>query len=279
MIKEQHNPLTDELTALDAQVKPSSDPLPHSGAQSWLICGKKGTGKSTLILSTLCSPKSPWYAKNSFDSLYLCSQSAMKDPKFEDMVKELTLDNRFFDTFNESILSHILDEIDVYNKQYEDDVKEFKMNENKDGKGYYTRITGKTREGKPIFKKVYEPRLLPRHLLILDDCINLLPKSTQTSKINDLYCNQRHKKLCVITVSQVYNKLNPIIRRNADMLSVFHTDNKKEYEAIENDLSVDTNEFKQLYDYATNKMNSFLHVQLCGARPLYFKKFNPICLS
>lgn len=273
LIKEIHNPLTDDLVALDSQVKPSTEPLPYSGSQSWLIVGKKGTGKTSLILNALTSKKSPWCSKKSFDTLWLCSPSAKKDPKFDEMRDELESEGRYFDTLNESILETILDEIDEYNDQYKKDMTEFKAN------GYYTLDLGKDRRGRPLTRKITKARELPRHCLILDDVVSLLPKSTQNSKINDLYCNQRHKKLCTITVSQVYNKLNPIIRRNADMLSLFHTDNRQEYDAIENDLAVDNDDFKKLYDYATDKMNSFLHIQLCGARPLYFKKFNPISLT
>jgi hypothetical protein len=276
MLKTIHNPLSDDIAPLDSQVVISEDPLPKVGSHSWLICGKPGTGKSTLLLGALTSKRSNWYARKSFDNVYLCSPSARRDPKFDDMVGELSSEGKYYDTFNENILNGILDEIDEFNDQYRHDVEEWNRHKKNDEKPYYTREMGKDRNGKIIIKKIFVERELPRHLLVLDDVVNLLPKSTQTSKINDLYCNHRHKKLSIITVSQVYNKMNPIIRRGSNMLSVFHTDNKKEYEAIENDLSVDNDMFKSIYDFATDKMNSFLHIQLCGARPLYFKKFDRI---
>lgn len=276
MLKTIHNPLSDDIAPLDSQVVISEDPLPKVGSHSWLICGKPGTGKSTLLLGALTSKRSNWYARKSFDNVYLCSPSARRDPKFDDMVSELSSEGKYYDTFNENILNGILDEIDEFNDQYRHDVEEWNRHKKNDEKPYYTREMGKDRNGKIIIKKIFVERELPRHLLVLDDVVNLLPKSTQTSKINDLYCNHRHKKLSIITVSQVYNKMNPIIRRGSNMLSVFHTDNKKEYEAIENDLSVDNDMFKSIYDFATDKMNSFLHIQLCGARPLYFKKFDRI---
>ena len=275
MLRTIYNPLSDDIAPLDSQVVISEDPLPKIGSHSWLICGKPGTGKSTLLLGAITSKKSNWYAKKSFDNLFLCSPSAEKDTKFEGMVDELNSEGHYWNTFNESILQNILDEIDEFNDQYKADCSEWIKNKEL-GEPYYTREVGKRRDGKPLVKKIFVERELPRHLLILDDVVNLLPKSTQTSKINDLYCNHRHKKLCIITVSQVYNKLNPIIRRGSNMMSVFHTDNKKEYEALESDLSVDNDHFKKVYDFATDKMNSFLHIQLCGARPLYFKKFDKI---
>lgn len=263
--------------ALDSQVAPSEDPLPKTGSQSWLICGKPGTGKSTLYLGAITSKRSNWCANKSFDNCFLCSPSAKRDPKFDEMIAELQEDGHYFDTFNEDILQQIMDEIDEFNEQYKHEKEEWAKNKEETGEGFYTREVGKRRDGRPILKKFTKARELPRHLLILDDVISLLPKSTQTSKINDMYCNMRHKKLCIITISQVFNKLNPIIRRNANMMSIFRTDNRTEYEAIENDLAVDPERFKEIYDYATSgKLNDFLHIQMCGAKPLYFKKFDRI---
>lgn len=281
MFKIEKNPLTEDLNAFDSQVKESEDPLPKEGSQSWVIIGRPGTGKSTLLLRAITSSKSNWCACKSFDLVYLCSPSAKHDPKYEDLVSELTSNGRYYDSFDEKVLDEILDNIDNYNHQYKKDLHEYEINkkEKTDPKGpFYSKEIGQDKKGKPIIKKIYEKPLLPRHLLILDDVVNDLPKSTQKSKINALYCNHRHKKLCIITVSQVYNKLNPIIRRGANMMSIFHTDNKTEYDAIERDLCVDSDQFKKVYDFATDKMNSFLHIQLCGAKPLYFKKFDRILI-
>jgi hypothetical protein len=280
--KLEKNPLTEDLNAFDSQVKESEDPLPSDGSQSWLICGKPGTGKSTLLLRAITSSKSKWCSKNNFDLVFLCSPSAKHDDKYNDLVNELTSEGRYYDTFDEKVLDDILDLIDDYNKQNKEDIEEFNQHkkDKTDPKGpFYSREIGVDKRGKAIIKKIYDKPLLPRHLLILDDVVNDLPKIQQKSRINALYCNHRHKKLCIITVSQIYNKLNSIIRRGANMISVFHTDNKKEYEALQNDLCIDNKEFKKVYEFATDKMNSFLHIQLCGAKPIYFKKFDRILTS
>jgi hypothetical protein len=283
MFKLEKNPLTEDLNAFDSQVKESEDPLPSEGSQNWLICGRVGTGKSTLLLRAITSSKSNWSAGKNFDLVFLCSPSAKHDDKFQDLVQELMNDGRYYDTFDEKVLDEILESIDTYNYQYKEDVNEYKASKKAgdDPNGpYYSREVGRDKKGKPIIKRIYTKPILPRHLLILDDVVNDLPKTQQKSKINALFCNFRHKKLCIITVSQIYNKLNSIIRRNANMISVFHTDNKKEYEALQNDLCIDNKEFKKIYDFATgDKMNSFLHIQLCGAKPLYFKKFDRILMS
>lgn len=278
-LKEIPNPLTEDLVPLDSQVKITDEPLPSVGNHSWVICGRKGTGKSSLLLNALTSKKSPWCCKKSFDNVFLCSQSAGKDDKFADMVEELAEEGHFHSTFNEKILSDIEDEIRTFNQQYKDDLAEYKMNKEATGRGYYTRVVGKDRNGKDLLKKFYKERLLPRHLIILDDCINLLPRSTANSKINDLYTNHRHLKASIITTSQVYNKLSTAIRRNADMLSLFRTENAQEYDAISGDWCIDPKTFNQVWDFATAEPHSFLHVQVCGPRPIFFKKFNRILMD
>jgi hypothetical protein len=209
----------------------------------------------------------------------LCSQSAHKDDKFNDLVEGLEEVGHFYDTFNEGILEEILQEITDFNNQYKQDVEEFKFNSLNSKKGYYTRVVGKTKEGKDIIDKIYKERLLPRHLLILDDCINLLPRSTQNSKISDLYTNHRHYKLSIITTSQCYKKLNTTIRRNSDMLSLFRTENFSEYESIREDWSIDRKKFDAVWEFATDKPNSFLHIVVTGVRPVFFKKFNKIVME
>jgi Cdc6-like AAA superfamily ATPase len=278
-ITERKNPLTEDLVPLDAQVKSTTQPLPSEGNHSWVICGKKGTGKSTLLIRAISSKKSPWYAAKAFDNVYLCSQSAHRDDKFSDLVEELESQGRFYPTFNESILDDIVTELRHFNDQYKDDMAEFKRNKEATGKGFFTRVVGHERNGKEITKKIYKERLVPRHLIILDDVLNLLPKSTQNSKINDLYTNHRHSKLNIITTTQVYNKLSTVIRRNADMLSLFRTENAQEYDTIENDWMIGKDLFKPVWDYATKEPNDFLHIQVCGARPLFFKRFNPLEIS
>jgi hypothetical protein len=278
-LKEIPNPLTEDLVPLDSQVKITEEPLPSVGSHSWVICGRKGTGKSSLLLRALTSKKSPWCCSKSFDNVFLCSQSAGKDDKFAEMVEELAEEGHFHSTFNEKILEDIEEEIKAYNKQYKDDMAEYKSNKEITGKGFYTRNMGRGKDGREIIKKFHKERQLPRHLIILDDCINLLPRSTANSRINDLYTNHRHLKASIITTSQVYNKLSTAIRRNADMLSLFRTENAQEYDAISGDWCIDPKTFDKVWDFATAEPHSFLHVQVCGPRPIFFKKFNRIMMD
>jgi hypothetical protein len=103
----------------------------------------------------------------------------------------------------------------------------------------------------------------------------MLPTSTTKSTINSIFTNQRHSKLSIFVCSQQLNKINRLIRTNADMLAFFPTDNKKEFECICDEWSIEPKFFKEIYDYATDKDNSFLHM-VFGRRPQFYKRFDKI---
>ena len=112
-------------------------------------------------------------------------------------------------------------------------------------------------------------------LLILDDCADRLPKSTDTSLLNRLVILSRHYKLCIIITSQKYNKINPLIRTNADLISFFRTDNKKEFKTLDEDLNTDLEKLKKAYDFSTDK-NNFLHINMYTNPITFYKNFDRI---
>lgn len=116
------------------------------------------------------------------------------------------------------------------------------------------------------------------NLVIFDDCIHQLPKSTQkNSAFNRLITTMRHFKSDVWITTQSYLKLNTIVRSNMDLFSMFHTNNKKELKSVMEDLAINEDLFEKLYDFATQD-NSFLHVSFVNGKPLFFKKFDRIVL-
>jgi Cdc6-like AAA superfamily ATPase len=235
----RENPLSCEIVPLDNQVTKSDDPLPL-GNLNYIFCGKKGTGKSTLLLSLLKRKASPYY--KSFDNIYLISPTASRDPKFDKLIEELKEDDKYYDTLNDSIIDDIVKRLNDFNEEY----------------------------------KKEHPKKIPRNLLILDDCIHLLPTSTQHSSINQLFTNQRHMKLSIFICTQQLTKLNRLIRTNADLLSFFPNDNKKEFETLADEWSIEPKFLEKVYKFATDTPNSFLHISFCGRRPLFFKKFDRI---
>lgn len=249
MITEK-NPLSNELMPLDSQVKRSDDPLPDSYV-NYIIIGKKGSGKSTLVLNLLKRKSSPYY-KN-FDNIILISPTACRDPKFESLVKELEPDNKYYDELNDEIIGEIINKLNDFNDGF------IKAQEEKNEK---------RKKKKPIIK--------PNNLLILDDCLHMLPKSNASSNINKIFTTSRHLKLSIWLLTQKYNKVNPLIRNNSDLITIFPTDNKREFESISDDWAIDKNKLDALYKFATDEPNSFLHISLFGNKPKFFKKFDLI---
>jgi hypothetical protein len=205
----------------------------------WHINGGKGSGKSTMILQVL---KSKNGYKKFFDNIFLVSPTASRDPKFDKLCEELDRDDKCFDECNDNVVTEIMERLTKFNDEFDED--------------------------RP-----------PHNLVIFDDCLAYLPKSTQKSEFNRLITTSRHLKTSVWILTQKYNKVNPLIRDNTDMLSIFKTNNKQEFDSIKDNLNVDDKLFEKVYDFATSEPNSFLHVSFSGNKPIFFKKFDRIILE
>jgi hypothetical protein len=171
-----------------------------------------------------------------FDKIWLISPTALRDSKFKRLLKEI--EGQHLLTPDDESINMILDDC----KSEIDEAKEAK-------------------EEKPNF------------LIILDDCLHLLPKSQQKNAVNELMTCHRHVRCTVILLSQKYNKLNPLIRSNLDCISMFRTNNQSEKKCFLDDIAHDV---EDVYDFAADaKSNSFLHINLAGG-PKFFKKFDRI---
>ena len=165
---------------LDNQVILSNDSLPKRDGLIWLLCSRKGGGKSTQIYNALdTSIKDGGYRKF-YDTIYICSPSMRGDKKMKKLVDEVDNDGNFYETLNNQILEEIIE----------------KAKSNPD----------------------------ENSLLILDDCISLLPKSTQKNAVfNSLVCNCRHigKGMSIWITVQKLKGVNSTIRNNTDMISMY----------------------------------------------------------
>ena len=171
-----------------------------------------------------------------FTNVFLISPTAKSDGKFKKLVKELNDDDKYYDTLNEENIENILDFIRSDND--ENDKKNL-------------------------------------HCLILDDVVLDLPKS-KSSLINKIVITSRHLNLTIIIVTQKYNALPTIIRNNMDLCSFFPSLNNHEIKTFQEDINIDKDLFKVIYDYCCDETNSFMHVNLLGARPKFYRKFEPI---
>jgi len=238
----RENALSCDLAPMDNQVHKTDDPLPL-GHVSYIFCGKKGSGKSTLILNLLKRKTSPYYRH--FDNIYMISPTAKRDPKFEKLIEELSRDGKFYDTLDETTINDIIQKITKFNEDFLEE----------------------------------HPKKKPFNLLILDDCIHMMPTSTAQSTLQQLFSNQRHSKLSLFLATQKLNKLPTLCRANADLISFFPNDNKKEFECLENEWSIDPKLLKAVYEFAIDAPNSFLHISFFGRKPTFFRKFDRIVFS
>lgn len=245
------NQLSKDLAPFDNQVKKSPEPLPI-GHIIWCLISQKGGGKSTLLLNVLTRKSSPWY--KIFDNIYFISPTAMRDHKFDKLLGELEGEGKYFHECTNENIQELIEKIEKFNDDY---IK-------------------KQEEANEKRKKNKKPIEQPNNLVIFDDCLANLPPSTTNSPINKLFTTSRHLKTSIIITTQKYNKVNPLLRNQIDLFSIFNTNSKREYETIVGDLNVDENLFKRYYDFATAEPFSFLHVNVFGGKPKFFKKFDEI---
>jgi len=220
------------LKTKDNQVKISDDPLPKEINFIYVMVGKRGSGKSNLLLNAL---EHKIFYKNYFDNIIFISPTARNDKKFSDLVEEVEEMNNFYDDLDEDFLTEIIDKIKAFNDN---------------------------------FKKKRDPR----NLLIFDDCIHMLPKSTQKSKLHEIITTNRHLKTSLIITSQRFKNINTLIRSNLDMISFFKNDNIIEKKLFCDEYNID----KDILDAVCKNNHDFIHISFCSGVPLYYDKFNII---
>ena len=112
-------------------------------------------------------------------------------------------------------------------------------------------------------------------LLILDDVLGT-PLLQKKSPLNRWYVISRHYNQSIIILNQHFFSIPKIIRGNTSLFILFNTKDKKNLQAIADEVSgmVDYQEFKKIFDYATNQPFNFLFVNL--QKNEFRKNFNDV---
>ena len=101
-------------------------------------------------------------------------------------------------------------------------------------------------------------------LIIIDDFADD-PKFVRSSKLlHSLYTRGRHSYISVITATQVFNALHPIIRKNATDLYIYKLRNYRDLESLVEELSAlaPKKTLLEMYNTATAEPYSFWYINL-----------------
>ena len=101
-------------------------------------------------------------------------------------------------------------------------------------------------------------------LIVIDDFADSTEVSRQSKLLHSLYTRGRHNSCSVITGTQKFSALAPIIRVNATELYVYRLRNYKDLEAVVEELSAiaDKKIILEIYNMAIQEPYSFLYVDL-----------------
>jgi GTPase SAR1 family protein len=222
-------------------------PLEAINSFSYIV-GAAGSGKTSLFLAMLCSrptkkkPDLPRFYYKYFDKIYLISSSLASLPLNKLNLNEGRVHNKYSDALMQSI-------VETESENEEND----------------------------------------NCLLILDDVIKDIRKSTFMSKC---ILNRRHiltnpegegcAGCSVWILSQRYNELPLTFRVNASSIYVFRTENKRELDAIKDELMSDLTKEQQneVLKLAWNDKYSFLLI--LNNKPTaerYYQMFNKIVIN
>tara|TARA_Y100000004_G_C8952872_1_gene429402 strand:- start:1315 stop:2100 length:786 start_codon:yes stop_codon:yes gene_type:complete len=222
-------------------------PLEPMNSFSYIV-GSAGSGKSSLFLAMLCSrptkkkPNEPRFYYKYFDKIYLISSSLASLP-----LNKLNLnEDRIFNKYSDSLMEQIVET-----------EREDEENNN--------------------------------CLIVLDDVIKDIKKSTFMSKC---ILNRRHiltnpegegcSGCSVWILSQRYNELPLTFRVNASSIYVFRTENKRELDAIKDELMSDLNKEQQNEVLKIAWKDKYSFLLILNNKPTadrYYQRFNKIVIN
>lgn len=221
------------MKAHDKQVDDKEGVFPM-GSRIFCFCGKKGSGKSSALLSLLTNKSSPYYKY--YDNIILCSPSAPHDDKMIELYEEVAEGGKYFDILNEKTAEQIRDMLIALNDQ--------------------------------------SKRKNPQNLLILDDVTHSFPTGRKPSHISGLFTNSRHLKCGIFVVTHKYNSMPSIFRNQLDCIFLYKTNSKGELESLKKDLPFDEDVLESNFKKATSEPYGFLYINMTGHNPkMYNKRF------
>lgn len=229
--------LTRALAPYDSQKDLTQSTLPLKPCNMGIF-GRKGCGKSNLMLGLIMNKKSPWYRH--FDLLFLISPTAMNDAKMKPLIEDIG--DQFYDELSNEVLEDIMGKMEAYTERHE----------------------RKKKKG------------TPQYCIIYDDIIHAI-KSKNASMVTKLATQNRHMNVTNIYLLQKYNTYMPtLIRSNLDCTIFFHTENKGELDSFLKEQGGNEDKLRKLYEFATYEPYSFFFINSYSQPTRYFQRFDPI---
>lgn len=268
--------LTKDLcVARDSQVHRTAEALPLNNNLIWLQIAKRGMGKTTNMLNALFGRY-----KGQFDTIWLVSTTCRGDPKMSELVSILDAGGQVFDTLNESTLGEVIDRIKAFNAEVAEDNE--RAADPKAELPFSSGLEVKLKPRRRAKAARRKKRPEPRHLIILDDVLHLLPSSSKGG-VNLLFSANRHLKTSVWLACQKFNACSTLTRSSADMLTLFRVDNRQEYMTIRDDMNIDPQTFDAIYDHVFkgpdgDEPGMFLHISWMAGKPTFYKRYDPITI-
>jgi len=232
--------LTEKIKKLDNQLSsPNSDDVfPQRTGILYLVVARKGSGKSTVVINLLKTKPEEGGYRGFFDNIYMINPNGT-DGKYSKLVKELKKTNNYYEEMNNDVLQEIEAKIKFFNDNFDEE-----------------------EEGRK-----------PANLIILDDCLQWLPKSNQKNQVfHKIITGMRHLKTSMIITSQKLKGLNTIVRANTDIASFWRTDIQSEKKDIMDEFGIP----EEYLNEAWKQPHSFLTVSFVKGVPEYFVKFDKI---
>lgn len=222
----------------DNQVDNNYKTLPL-GSRIMCFVGKKGSGKTSAMLSLISNKKSPYYKY--FNNIILCSPSAKHDDKLKDLYEEINAEGKYFNCLNEKTA---------------EDMKNLLVSLNESNSKDKNKI---------------------QNLIILDDVTQSFPTGRKPSEISGLFTNSRHLKTSIWVVSHKYCSMPTLFRNQLDCLFLYKTNSKNELESLKRDLPFDEQFLEDAFKLATSQPYGFLYINNTGQTPkVYNKHFQEI---
>jgi hypothetical protein len=213
-----------------------------------IVLGPSGSGKTIILQNMILDV----YA-GCFDKIYVFSPSVHLDSTWlpvKDYVKDKMkqdIDNKddqmFFDEYEPEALARIID----------------------------------TQRKITDYMKKQKKTKLFQILIIIDDWADS-PSFVRNNKLlHSLYTRGRHSAISVITATQVFNALHPIIRKNATDLYIYRLRNYRDLESLVEELSALSSKktLLEMYNLATAEPYSFWYINLMqnNINKMFFIKF------